>query len=272
VAACNGLDLSTGMLVMLDLPWWRWDSYHVFERFNDQARRVLALAEEEAGQLHHGYIGTEHLLLGLIEEGEGLAAQTLDSFGITLEAARREVEEEVRAAAKSPEGSLPLTPRAEKVLDLSLREANQLGEEQIATEHILLGLARLGEGVAVNTLNSLGINVNRVRQEALALMSRLAPDEAAEAEETKRRNRLHILEGLIRAIEDYDQVHAAVRGSRDAASASKALMGPPFRFSEIQAQHVLEVRVTSLTEDRVKDLYAERARCDERSSRDRRGR
>jgi ATP-dependent Clp protease ATP-binding subunit ClpA len=244
----------------------------VFERFNDQARRVLALAEEEAGLLHHGYIGTEHLLLGLIEEGEGVAAQALDSFGITLEAARREVEEEVRAASKSQEGSLPLTPRAEKVLDLSLREATQLGEDQIATEHILLGLARLGEGVAVKALNSLGINMNRVRQQALDLMSNLAPEEATEAEETKRRNRLHILEGLIRAIEDYDQVHAAVRGCRDAASASKALMGSPFRFSEIQAQHVLEIRITSLTEDRVKDLYDERARYDERSSRDRRRR
>jgi len=244
----------------------------MFERFNDQARRVLALAEEQAGRMLHGYIGTEHLLLGLMEEGEGVAAQALESFGITLEAARREVEEEVRAASKSAAGSLPLTPRAEKVLELSLREATQLGDEQIGTEHILLGLARLGEGVAVQTLNSLGVNLNRVRQQALTLLSHLAPEEAIEVEETKRRNRLHILEGLIRAIEDYHQVQAAVRGCRDAASASKALMDSPFRFSEIQAQHVLELRVTSLTEDRVKDLYTERARYDERLSGDRRRR
>ena len=124
----------------------------------------------------------------------------------------------------------------------------------------------------MQTLNSLGVNLNRVRQQALTLLSHLAPEEAIEVEETKRRNRLHILEGLIRAIEDYHQVQAAVRGCRDAASASKALMDSPFRFSEIQAQHVLELRVTSLTEDRVKDLYTERARYDERSSGDRRRR
>lgn len=244
----------------------------MFERFDDQARKVLALAEEEAELMHHGYLGTEHLLLGLIHEGEGVAARALGSFGITLDAAREEVKEEVRAATKAPSETLPLTPRAEKVLDLSQREATQMGEDQVGTQHILLGLARLGEGVAAQALNRRGINLNRVRREALALMSALGPEEAIEAEETKRRNRLHILEGLIRAIEDYDQVHAAVRSSQDAASAFKALTGYPFKFSEIQAKHVLELRVTSLTEDRVLDLYAELARYDDRSSSDRRRR
>ncbi len=242
----------------------------MFERFNDQARRVLALAEEEAELMHHGYLGTEHLLLGLIHEGEGVAARALNSFGVTLDAAREEVEQEVRASAKSPTESLPLTPRAEKVLELSEREASQLGEDQVGTEHILLGLARLGEGVAAQALNRRGINLNRVRREALTLMSARGPREAMEAEETKRRNRLHILEGLIRAIEDYDQVYAAVRGCPDAASAFEALTGFPLNFSEIQAKHVLELRVTSLTEDRVTDLYNELARFDDRSSNDRR--
>ena len=244
----------------------------MFERFDDQARRVLALAQEEAELMHHGYLGTEHLLLGLIHEGEGIAARALDSFGVTLDAAREEVKEEVRAASKAPSESLPLTPRAEKVLELSQREATQLGEDQVGTEHILLGLARLGEGVAAQALNRRGINLNRVRREALSLMSAMGPREAVEAEETKRRNRLHVLEGLIRAIEDYDQVHAAVRRCRDAESAFEALTASPFNFSEIQARQVLEIRVTSLTEDRVMDLYAERARYDDRSSADRRRR
>ncbi len=242
----------------------------MFERFNDQARRVLALAQEEAELMHHGYLGTEHLLLGLIHEGKGVAARALNSFGVTLDAAREEVEQEVRASSKSSPESLPLTPRAEKVLELSEREASQLGEDQVGTEHILLGLARLGEGVAAQALNRRGINLNRVRREALTLMSARGPQEAMEAEETKRRNRLHILEGLIRAIEDYDQVHVAVRGCPNAASAFEVLTGFPFNFSEIQAKHVLDLRVTSLTEDRVMDLYNERARFDDRSSRDRR--
>ena len=242
----------------------------MFERFTDQARRVLSLAHEEADLMHHGYLGTEHLLLGLIHEDEGVAARALKSFGVTLEAAREEVKEEVRVASKSLSESLPLTPRAEKVLELSQREATQLGEEQVGTEHILLGLARLGEGVAAQALNRRGINLNRVRREALTLMLALGPQEAIQAEETKRRNRLHILEGLIQAIENYDHVHAVVRGCPDAASAFKALTDTPFNFSEIQAKQVLEIRITSLTEDRVKDLYAERARFDDRSSTNRR--
>jgi ATP-dependent Clp protease ATP-binding subunit ClpA len=244
----------------------------VFERFNDQARRVLALAQEEAELMHHGYLGTEHLLLGLIHEGKGVAARALFSFGVTLDEARQEVKEEVRAASKAPSESLPLTPRAEKVLEMSQREAAQLGEDQVGTEHILLGLARLGEGVAAQALNRRGINLNRVRRQALTLMSSVGPQEAMEAEETKRRNRLHILEGVIRAIEEYDHVQHAVRACPDAASAFQALTEFPFRFSEIQAKHVLELRVTSLTEDRVKDLYDERARYDDRASGDRRGR
>jgi ATP-dependent Clp protease ATP-binding subunit ClpC len=120
----------------------------VFERFTDRARRVLVLAQEEARLLNHSFIGTEHILLGLIHEGEGVAAKALESLGISLEAVREKVEETIGMAGTAPSGSPPFTPRAKKVLELSLREALQLGHSYIGTEHMLLGLVREGEGVA----------------------------------------------------------------------------------------------------------------------------
>src|SRR3712207_9278810 len=120
----------------------------MFERFTDRARRVVVLAQEEARLLNHNYIGTEHILLGLIHEGEGVAAKALESLGISLEAVRSQVEEIIGQGGSSPSGHIPFTPRAKKVLELSLREALQLGHNYIGTEHILLGLIREGEGVA----------------------------------------------------------------------------------------------------------------------------
>ena len=120
----------------------------MFERFTDRARRVVVLAQEEARLLNHNYIGTEHILLGLIHEGEGVAAKALESLGISLEAVRNQVEEIIGQGGSSPSGHIPFTPRAKKVLELSLREALQLGHNYIGTEHILLGLIREGEGVA----------------------------------------------------------------------------------------------------------------------------
>jgi ATP-dependent Clp protease ATP-binding subunit ClpA len=114
----------------------------VFERFTDRARRVVVLAQEEARLLNHNYIGTEHILLGLIHEGEGVAAKALESLGISLEAVRNQVEEIIGQGGSSPSGHIPFTPRAKKVLELSLREALQLGHNYIGTEHILLGLIR----------------------------------------------------------------------------------------------------------------------------------
>jgi len=128
----------------------------MFERFTDRARRVLVLAQEEARLLNHNFIGTEHILLGLIHEGEGVAAKALESLGISLEAVREKVEETIGPAGSSTTGSPPFTPRAKKVLELSLREALQLGHNYIGTEHMLLGLVREGEGVAVQVLVSLG--------------------------------------------------------------------------------------------------------------------
>ncbi len=143
----------------------------MFERFTDRARRVVVLAQEEARLLNHNYIGTEHILLGLIHEGEGVAAKALESLNISLEAVRNQVEEIIGQGGSSPSGHIPFTPRAKKVLELSLREALQLGHNYIGTEHILLGLIREGEGVAAQVLVKLGADLSRVRQQVIQLLS-----------------------------------------------------------------------------------------------------
>jgi ATP-dependent Clp protease ATP-binding subunit ClpA len=143
----------------------------VFERFTDRSRRAVALAQEEARRLRHHYIGTEHLLLGLIDEGEGVAAKALDSLGVSREDVRLQVEEIIGRGFDAPPGHVPFTPRAKKVLELSLREALQLGHNYIGTEHILLGVIREGEGVAAQVLQKLGADLNRVRQQVIQLLS-----------------------------------------------------------------------------------------------------
>jgi ATP-dependent Clp protease ATP-binding subunit ClpC len=143
----------------------------MFERFTDRARRVVVLAQEEARALNHNYIGTEHILLGLIHEGEGVAAKALESMGISLEAVRTEVEDIIGTGGHPPNGYIPFTPRAKKVLELALREALQLGHKYIGTEHILLGLIREGEGVAAQVLVKLGADLSRVRQQVIQLLS-----------------------------------------------------------------------------------------------------
>jgi ATP-dependent Clp protease ATP-binding subunit ClpC len=143
----------------------------LFERFTDRARRVVVLAQEEARLLNHNYIGTEHILLGLIHEGEGVAAKALESLSISLEGVRAQVEEIIGQGGSSPSGHIPFTPRAKKVLELSLREALQLGHNYIGTEHILLGLIREGEGVAAQVLTKLGADLSRVRQQVIQLLS-----------------------------------------------------------------------------------------------------
>jgi ATP-dependent Clp protease ATP-binding subunit ClpC len=153
----------------------------MFERFTDRARRVVVLAQEEARMLSHNYIGTEHILLGLIHEGEGVAAKALESLGISLEAVRAQVEEIIGQGQQAPSGHIPFTPRAKKVLELSLREALQLGHNYIGTEHILLGLIREGEGVAAQVLVKLGADLNRVRQQVIQLLSGYQGKETASA-------------------------------------------------------------------------------------------
>src|SRR3990170_2505512 len=143
----------------------------MFERFTDRARRVVVLAQEEARMLNHNYIGTEHILLGLIHEGEGVAAKALESLGISLDAVREQVQEIIGQGQQAPSGHIPFTPRAKKVLELSLREALQLGHNYIGTEHILLGLIREGEGVAAQVLTKMGADLNKVRQQVIQLLS-----------------------------------------------------------------------------------------------------
>jgi ATP-dependent Clp protease ATP-binding subunit ClpA len=148
----------------------------MFERFTDRARRVVVLAQEEARLLNHNYIGTEHILLGLIHEGEGVAAKALESVGISLEAVRQQVEAIIGRGQQAPSGHIPFTPRAKKVLELSLSEAHRLGHNYISTEHMLLGLIREGEGVAAQVLVRLGADLNGVRQQVIRLVTGREPE------------------------------------------------------------------------------------------------
>jgi ATP-dependent Clp protease ATP-binding subunit ClpC len=147
----------------------------VFERFTDRARRVVVLAQEEARLLDHNYIGTEHILLGLLREADGVAARALESMGISLEVVRAQVEEIIGRGASAPAGHIPFTPRAKKVLELTLREALQLGHDYLGTEHILLGLVREGEGVAAQVLIKLGAELRAVRRRVVQLVAGMPP-------------------------------------------------------------------------------------------------
>jgi ATP-dependent Clp protease ATP-binding subunit ClpC len=156
----------------------------MFERFTDRARRVIVLAQEEARLLNHNYIGTEHILLGLIHEGEGVAAKALESMGISLDAVRQEVEEIIGHGTQPHTGHIPFTPRAKKVLELSLREGLQMGHKYIGTEFLLLGLIREGEGVAAQVLVKLGADLPRVRQQVIQLLSGYEGGQGANPEST----------------------------------------------------------------------------------------
>ena len=142
----------------------------MFERFTDRARRVVVVAQDEARLLNHNYIGTEHILLGLIREEEGLAARGLKALGVSLEETRQRVEEIIGRGVQARKGHIPFTPRAKKVLELSLREALQLDHNYIGTEHILLGLLREGDGVAAQVLVASGVDLDRARQEVIRLL------------------------------------------------------------------------------------------------------
>jgi len=202
----------------------------MFERFTERARRVVVLAQEEARMLNHNYIGTEHILLGLAREGEGVAARALESLGISLEAVRQQVEEIIGRGQEAPSGHIPFTPRAKKVLELSLREAQQLGHNYIGTEHILLGLIREGSGVAAQVLVKLGADLNRARQQVVQLLHGyqgedatgeglpLSDDPPSRVDSLDRR--LAAIErwvGLRPDLDDLDQEIARVRRDKEAA-------------------------------------------------------
>jgi len=217
----------------------------MFERFTDRARRVVVLAQEEARMLNHNYIGTEHILLGLIHEGEGVAAKALESLSISLEAVRSQVEEIIGQGQAVPTGHIPFTPRAKKVLELSLREALQLGHNYIGTEHILLGLIREGEGVAAQVLQKLGADLKRARETVLGLLPGSVPEGLQESI-------LHKGTSLVKAIQLAEE--AAVEVGED----------------QVQATHLLLALITSADPDIDEllgtwgvDAGAVRARIDE---------
>jgi ATP-dependent Clp protease ATP-binding subunit ClpC len=148
----------------------------MFERFTDRARRVVVLAQEEARALCHDHIGTEHILLGLVREGEGVAARALDSLGIALDTVRERVEAATAKGEQAPEGHIPFTSSAKKALQLSQRESLQLGHDYIGTEHLLLGVVREGDGVAARVLTGLGADLDGIRREVLRLLQQHAAE------------------------------------------------------------------------------------------------
>jgi ATP-dependent Clp protease ATP-binding subunit ClpA len=196
----------------------------MFEWFTDRARRVVVLAQEEARLLNHDYIGTEHLLLGLAHESEGVAAKALESLGIRLEALRSQVQEIIGQGQRAPTGHISFTPRAKKVLELSLRESQQLGHNYIGTEHLLLGLIREGEGVAAQVLVELGADLSRVRQQVIQLLSGDAGGKEA-AEQAGARTRLvhmTVPEDLREAEEQLAQVRRQKEAAIDAEDFDRA--------------------------------------------------
>ena len=209
----------------------------MFERFTDRARRVVVLAQEEARMLDHNYIGTEHLLLGLIHEGEGVAAKALEALGISLDAVRQQVEAIIGRGQQAPSGHIPFTPRAKRVLELSLRESGQLGHNYIGTEHILLGLIREGEGVAAQVLVKLGADLNRVRQMVIQLLDARGTEGRTKPRSTRAGviedvlARLDSMDGRLTAIErwvgmgpdvrDLDQEIAQLHRDKEAAIESQ---------------------------------------------------
>jgi ATP-dependent Clp protease ATP-binding subunit ClpC len=186
-------------------------AWSMFERFTDRARRVVVLAQEEARMLNHNYIGTEHILLGLIHEGEGVAAKALESLGISLDAVRQQVEEIIGQGQQAPSGHIPFTPRAKKVLELADREARALGHAYVGTEHILLGLIREGDGVAAQVLVNLGADLNRVRQQVIQLVhGHQGRDVIGQGRRQGRRARARLLDDALARVDSLDDRLAAI--------------------------------------------------------------
>jgi ATP-dependent Clp protease ATP-binding subunit ClpC len=198
----------------------------MLERFTDRARRVIVLAQEEARMLKHNYIGTEHILLGLIHEGDGVAAKALVSLEISLEAVRQQVEEIIGQGQHEPSGHIPFTPRAKKVLELTKREADRLGHDYIGTEHILLGLIHEGTGVAAQVLVNLGADLNRVREQVIQLLHGRQVTEPAPARSTTLELSLPAVQARLETIE---QRLAAIEHRIGTGPGTSDLAGPQDR-------------------------------------------
>ena len=183
----------------------------VFERYTDRARRVVVLAQEEARMLNHNYIGTEHLLLGLVHEGQGVAARALESLGASLETVRLQVEEIIGQGQQAPSGHIPFTPRVKKVLELAGREAEELGHTYIGTEHLLLGLIREGDGVGAQVLARLGVDLGAARQRVVGLLHGHAESIAlGQRPRRGRRDRDRLFDDALVRIDALDRQLAAI--------------------------------------------------------------
>src|SRR5512140_1241524 len=165
-----------------------------FDKFTDRARKVLTLAQDEAQRFNHNYIGTEHLLLGLVREGEGVAARVLENMNVELAKVRTAVEFIIGRGDRPVVGEVGLTPRAKRVIELAIDEARRLGHNYIGTEHLLLGLVREGEGIAAGVLESLGVNLDKVRHEVIRVLSQSSS--AGPAQETKRASKTPTVDAL----------------------------------------------------------------------------
>jgi ATP-dependent Clp protease ATP-binding subunit ClpC len=183
----------------------------MLERFTDRARRVVVLAQEEARMLEHDYIGTEHLLLGLVHDGGGVAARALEALGISLDAVRQQVEQIIGRGQQPRSGSIPFTPRAKKVMELARRESDAMGHGYVGTEHLLLGLVREGDGVAAQVLVRLGADLNRVRQQVILLLHRGAgPGPAGALTRRVKRERERLIDEALARVNPVDQRLAAI--------------------------------------------------------------
>ena len=198
----------------------RGERHHMFERFTDRARSAVVWAQEEARLLSHNYIGTEHVLLGLLREQEGLAAKALESVGVSLEAVRAQVLEIIGEGEQAPVGHIPFTPRAKKVLDLSLREAAQLKCDYIGTEHILLGIVREGEGVAAQVLFKLGADLNTVRQRVVTL----EPESGQPRDVETTGRRVSLLREIKTLFDENDRLRAETEGAAAEIRRLRALL------------------------------------------------
>jgi ATP-dependent Clp protease ATP-binding subunit ClpC len=230
----------------------------VFERFTDRARRVLVLAQEEARLLGHPMIGPEHILLGLIAEGRGVAATVLGDAGVDLERAREEVDRHVGGIGRSHVESPPFTPDAKKALENSLRTALSMGHSDIGTEHLLLGVLEEEDTIVRLVLDALEADADDLRQRVAEAIGRGLPTSGDDTEE-ERRLRIHVLEGLLRGVELYGEIAEAAAHCTDRAEAIETLMRLPFGFSEEQADNVLDLTVASVTDERRRGLADELA-------------
>jgi ATP-dependent Clp protease ATP-binding subunit ClpA len=224
----------------------------VFERFTEHARQVVVLAQDEARRLRHNYIGTEHILLGLLREEEGLARRVLESLGLQLEGVRAQVAQVDGRGDEMVSGQVPFTPRAKKVLDLALREALSLSHNYIGTEHILLGLVRENEGVAARILLDFDADAEKIRNEIMRWLSGPPPEQATQT----MRLRLSVMDAYVLAVDQRDEVMHAVGQARDRDEARKSL-ARLLGITEQQASEVLEMRLARFNQSDVAEIRTE---------------